>query len=286
MKLSADDLALFFRLQKSLMLYANEQLEVLPRVRTEAALERISMEDRVRLRDALYNRPELIADFVAANPSRLSAEELAIVASWKRFVSGEFYIVRFLKRYAVFLTAESPPQAYGVLGLTEEIEEVFFTLRPPIYIRTVLLPFKGRIVYDGLAQTYNVLFGSGIRGGLNEDYQAIRERGEIVESLEPDAVVPSGHAARRPRGLAKPRQPGEETLAILERMAADAERLRGADTPATQRAFALVRAAITAAQTAVATPSDADAWTRAYRRARTAVVQLHTSLSRTVWRDD
>ena len=41
MKLSAEDLALFFRLQKSLMLYANEQLDVLPRVRTEAALERI-----------------------------------------------------------------------------------------------------------------------------------------------------------------------------------------------------------------------------------------------------
>jgi hypothetical protein len=71
MKLSADDLALFFRLQKALMLYANEQLDALPRVRTEAALERISMEDRVRLRDALYDRPELIDAFVAANPARL-----------------------------------------------------------------------------------------------------------------------------------------------------------------------------------------------------------------------
>jgi hypothetical protein len=214
-------------------------------------------------------------------------DDLAVVASWKRFVRGEFYIVRFLKRYAVFLTAESPVRAYGVLGLTEEIEEVFFTLRPPIYIRTVLLPFKRRIVHDGRAHTYNVLFGSGIRGGLNEDYQAIRERGEIIESLEPaDAVALSADPARRPRGPAKSRQPVEETLAILERMAADAERLRGADTPATQRAFALVRAAITVAQTAVASPSDADAWTRAYRRARTAVVQLHTSLSRTIWRND
>jgi phosphoribosylanthranilate isomerase len=74
-------------------------------------------------------------------------------------------------------------------------------------------------------------------------------------------------------------------VAILERMAADAEHLRGADTPATQRAFALVRAAITLAQTAVVTPTDEDAWTRAYRRARTALVQLHTSLSRTIWRN-
>ena len=44
MKLSADDLALFFRLQASLMLYANQQVEVLPNVRDETALEEISMD--------------------------------------------------------------------------------------------------------------------------------------------------------------------------------------------------------------------------------------------------
>ncbi len=32
--------------------------------------------------------------------------------------------------------------------------------------RTVLLPFKGRIVYDGLLAGYNVTFGGGIRRRL------------------------------------------------------------------------------------------------------------------------
>ncbi len=287
MKLSSDDLALFFRLQASLMLYANQQLKVLPRVRDEAALEQISMEDRVRLRNALYDRSELIGQFVTANPAGLSADELAIVASWQHFVRGEFYVVRFLKRHAVFLTAESPPRAYGVVGLTQEIEEVLFAFRPPIYLATVLLPFKGRIVYDGLVETSNILFGSGIRSSLNEEYQAIRERGEIIESLEPgDVASPAGAPRQRVRRAAKARQSPDETLAILERMAADAESLRGADAPATQRAFALVRAAIQLAQTAVATPTAADEWTRSYRRARTALTQLHTSLSRTVWRGE
>ncbi len=287
MKLSADEADLFFRLQNALVLYANERLRVLPGVRDLRALQRCKLEDRLRLRDALYDHPELIDEFVAANPAGLSADELALVASWKQFVRGRFFIVRFLKRYAVFMTSEEPHRAYGVLGLTQEIEEVFYPLRPPIYTSAVLLPFKGRIIYDGLGGTYQIIFGPGVRASLKEDYQAIRERGEIIESLEPEAAGASAPRDRKAAGPAQSRAGtlSADTLALLERMAVDAERLRGADTPAAQRAFALLRAAIAMAQTAVATPTDATAWTRAYRRARTALHQLHTSLSRTGWRD-
>jgi hypothetical protein len=211
MQLSADEADLFFRLQNALVLYANERLRVLPRVRDLPALQRCKLEDRLRLRDALYDHPELIDEFVA-----------------------------------------------------------------------VLLPFKGRIIYDGLGGTYDIVFGPGVRASLNEDYQAIRERGEIIESLEPEAAGASAPRDRKAAGPARSRAGtlSEDTLALLERMAVDAERLRGADTPAAQRAFALLRAAVAMAQIAVTAPADATAWTRVYRRARTALHQLHTSLSR------
>jgi hypothetical protein len=41
---------------------------------------------------------------------------LAIVQSWKRFVAGEFYIVRFLKKGTIFVDSSDPPQAYAVLA--------------------------------------------------------------------------------------------------------------------------------------------------------------------------
>jgi hypothetical protein len=49
-----------------------------------------------------------------------------------------------LKNYAVFL-ADDPPIAYGVVALTETFEEI---IGPdlPMFVETVLLPFRGKII--------------------------------------------------------------------------------------------------------------------------------------------
>ena len=63
---------------------------------------------------------------------------------------GKFYVFRYLKKYTVFLTSGgSPNKAYGVLGLADPMEQVIGPYLPRL-ITTVLLPFKGRIIYDGL----------------------------------------------------------------------------------------------------------------------------------------
>ena len=76
------DLDLFFRLYRALQLDANERLHVLPEVRTLADFAQSKLEDQIKLRDALYDHPELIDSFVAGNRSGLTAEELTEVKSW------------------------------------------------------------------------------------------------------------------------------------------------------------------------------------------------------------
>ena len=49
-----------------------------------------------------YDKPQILERYLAANPDQLPAEELAIVAGWRQRITGEFYIVRYLKTYAVF----------------------------------------------------------------------------------------------------------------------------------------------------------------------------------------
>ena len=93
---------------------------------------------------------DLIDAFVSENPFRLSEDELEIVRSWKDLVAGEFYVYRCLKKYTVFLTTGEPVVAYGVLSLTDSFEDLIGH-RLPHLCKTVLLPFKGRIVYDGHA---------------------------------------------------------------------------------------------------------------------------------------
>ena len=119
--LPAVDAALFIRLHVALLVYANRKLGIVPGVDSEEAFRASSLEDKVKIRDALYADPQVIDSFVAENPAGLSPDELALVATWKQAVVGTFYIFRYLKRYAVFLDDKEPPHAYGVLGITEEI---------------------------------------------------------------------------------------------------------------------------------------------------------------------
>ena len=150
----------------------------------------------------------------------------------------------------------------------------------------MLLPFRGRIVYDGLARAYAISFGPGIRRSLNETYQAIRENEGVIESLEPaagdsGARAPAGRAGK----LAKRRRPADELLGVLDRMQQDAERLRGADTPLESRAFAVLRAAVLLARAVVAEPEDPAALARLVRRTGTTLTQLENTLHRARWRE-
>ena len=89
-------------------------------------------------------------------------------------MAGEFYVLRFLKKYTVFLTAKEPTVAYGVVALSEPFEEVID--QPlPFLCKTVLLPFQGRIVYDGLLSGYNLIIGSNMTEGTQRRLQRRQE---------------------------------------------------------------------------------------------------------------
>ena len=99
---------------------------------------------------------------------KLNAEELAIVASWKFAVGGSFFVFRYLKQSAVFLSDKLPPTACGVLALASPLEEVIGTYLP-VLVKGVLLPINGRIISDGLLSTFPIAFGPGIRRSLSEN---------------------------------------------------------------------------------------------------------------------
>ena len=107
----------------------------------------------------------LIEMFVDVNPFKFSGEEINIVLSWKHQVAGKFFVFRNLKKHTVFLADGGTPVAYGVVALTEPFEELIGSYLP-VYAETVLLPFKDKIVYDGLLGRYNIFFGGGIRRRL------------------------------------------------------------------------------------------------------------------------
>jgi len=200
MKLSSSECCLFYKLHAALMCYANSKQEILPdQPGDPRAFYALEAEKRVKVRDALHAQPDLIDQFVEVNPFSFKPEELEVVRSWKHAVVGSFYIFRRLKHYTVFLSSENVPKAYGVLALADPFEDLIGPCLPRL-IQTVLLPFQGKIVYDGLLSGYNLTFGGGIKRMLNDTYRQAKAGFGIITSLpfageelepreEPEAVI-------------------------------------------------------------------------------------------------
>ena len=184
LKLGQEELELFLKLHPALLFYANQQLNLVDGTPTLSGFMKLRLENKMKVRDALYDHTSLIDSFIAENPFNFSAGELEIIAGWRHLVKGTFYLLRYHKRYAVFLDDTTPPRAYGVLALTDTFEEILGSVLP-IRLEAVLLSFKGQIVYDGFLVPYSIFFGRGIREELNEEYQEAKNRFGVITSLPP-----------------------------------------------------------------------------------------------------
>ncbi|QEH32578.1 hypothetical protein OJF2_10550 [Aquisphaera giovannonii] len=228
MQLSLQELELFYRLHRSLLFFVDGRLGILdPPPEDPDAFCRRPPEERVKVRDALATHLDLIDAYLAENPEGFAAEELDVVASWKHQVAGTFFVFRYLKQYTVFLDDREPPLAYGVLSLADAFEDL---LGPdvPLLAKTVLLPFLGRIVYDGLLSGYNVTFGPGVRGRLKVAYDAAKKFPGIITTLPRGAEPPqlAGPKSSRTKSSSRPRakqdettQPGDPSIPAASRAA-------------------------------------------------------------------
>ena len=193
MLLTPAEAKLFFKLYWTLLFFVNERLQVLPnKLTSPEEIGRQHPEAVLQVRTALVKEIDLIESFVDQNPAHFSEEELGIVLSWRHLVDGTFYIVRELKKYTVFLSSEEVPIAYGVTALTQPFESLIGPYLP-VMTETMLLPFKGKIIYDGLlaGPGPTLSFGPGIRRTLKEDFQKAKDRYGIVTSLPVNELPPS-----------------------------------------------------------------------------------------------
>lgn len=275
MNLTTEETQLFYKLRFALLAYANRHLKVIPGLAMAEQIGRQPIEQTVKLRDALLAHPDLLERFVAENPERFSDQELAILASWRHHITGDFYIMRYLKAYTVFMGTEKARHLYGVLGLTDPLEAVTGGAPLPIMVRATLLPFGSRIIYDGIMAFYPIVFGGGIRTSLNHEYNRLKEREGIIEQL----VSPSGELqVRTSLDRKAPRKPAPDWRPVVDGIVAQAEKMRQTNTKLQGAAFGLLRAAANLAQ---ATLQERDAEAETVRRlhsVRTALTKLERLL--------
>jgi hypothetical protein len=98
----------------------NQRLQLVPGLLPAEAGVPWNPSEILKIRDAVWISDTLREEFIADNPARLSAADLALVESWRHRVVGQFYILRHLKQHSIFLR-EDPPKVYGVLGLVSPL---------------------------------------------------------------------------------------------------------------------------------------------------------------------
>lgn len=179
MQLPEEEVYMFYYLYHPLLTYVNKKYKITT-IESPEDVFNTPLEEIEDLKNQLYEHPELIQEFVKENPRNFSINQLKVIDEWKNFLRGEFFIIRQLKKYAVFLDVEEPAKAYGVLALLSPFEKMVGPL--PIKVEVVLLPFKGKIIHDGTFRSFPGS-SSGYRQKLEDMYQEAKFRFGIITSL-------------------------------------------------------------------------------------------------------
>ena len=182
MHLSKEDAKLYFDMTLSWQIFVNQKTLKIPDALTADDYRQLPVEEKIIIRELCYDSPDLLEEYLKVNPDNFDAEKLAIISQWKNPVRGEFYIERYLKPHAIFIAEDD--SVYAVSGLYDGFDQMIHKSHLPLLSETSLLPFKGKIVYDGLMSSYSIHFGGGTKSSLKDVYMRAKQNGNIISSFE------------------------------------------------------------------------------------------------------
>jgi len=273
MKLSQTDAKLFFDLMWALQFFVNQKHKIHKYFKTLDDYCECSNEEKFEVRTQLFKDVTIIDQFIKENPQNFSKDHLDIIASWKNFIHDDFQIERFLKNKAIFI--QNDDEVYGVLALYQSFDEMIHKSRLPMFVKTVLLPFKGKIIYDGFFQARPIYFGGGVKRRLRETYMTAKQNNRIIESLDEDTESNNEQDEIQEK-------PDIDWTIELQELADIAKKLKGsAASPAIYSpAFSLIKASIAFGQKAVSSDADLDDLEQYFKKVQRAFKKTATVLDR------
>lgn len=188
----------FLRLYNSLLVYVNNKYKIVQNLSHHKDIFDQDPEEVERLKERLYSDPGQIDSYVQENPAGFSDEELKIISSWRHFIKGRFYLIRFMKSYAVFLDESHPPRAYGVKGLAMQWDLV---TNLPRILEATLIPFKDKIIFDGAFSCYNLFFGPEMKRNILDRFRQAKAGYGIITSLPFSPEESASSDSERLRGF-------------------------------------------------------------------------------------
>ncbi|MEK7434659.1 MAG: SEC-C domain-containing protein [Cyanobacteriota bacterium] len=149
MNLDLKDAEYFTKLYSKFLIFANKRLKVIDYIEKPEDFIEIDPFKQLELRKSIYkNMHHHINSFF--DFGNLNDQEKIDVKSWKNFIHTEFIVCGHIKNHSLFIDVKNKGKIYGVLGLIDDMEIVMPSYNLPIMVEGTLLPFRDKIVYDGL----------------------------------------------------------------------------------------------------------------------------------------
>ncbi|MBI3443061.1 hypothetical protein HY008_00115 [Candidatus Woesebacteria bacterium] len=174
-QLTPDQIVLFYDLWFGLLQYTNEQHKLVAKmvgknfhqgINTEDA----GKEDAGKIAKYIWSHPEVFDEYLESG--KLDNRKVGIIRSWQHYhYQHKFYVVKYVKDGAVFLSIGKDEKPYLVKGLVSVFDEMWPKQALPQIVDTVLLPFEGAITTCGLYYGSGIYFGSNMSRDIREACQ-------------------------------------------------------------------------------------------------------------------
>jgi len=227
--LNDQEKALFFKLYFDLLYCVNLEHKVAKGVADGLHPKSINVQPAIKVRDEMFANPSWIDEYLQKYCDGYTDEERDILIGWRRhFVKESFVIMKQLSRYTVFMASgkgdgedddgDDTACLYGVVGLNHPIADIYGVDALPLMAETVILPFCGKIVYDGMVVSYRISFGAGARRSFNESYIKSKETYGIATSLPFDGTprpAPTKPRVQKPNPSKQEQDTKEQEIAEI-----------------------------------------------------------------------
>lgn len=172
---------LFFVLKNLLLNYTNKKYNINKNIKDLIDISSGTPEDLIPIRNKLWSDDYILKSYIRENPDNLLDDEIEILKEWdKKKLNKEFMLYKYEKEYALFL---SDDYIYYVKGLRDTIRNLVPENKLPQFVKTVLLPYRGHIVYDSYIESFNMVLGPGIKKNWDEKYKKMLKENKVKYTL-------------------------------------------------------------------------------------------------------
>ncbi len=172
---------MFFKLRNFLFDYTNKKYNINCELKNVDDINNSQPEEVKQIREKLWSDKKIIKEYIKENPNNISKEIIQELENWnEKKINSRFVLYKYEEKYAVLLGKEN---IYYVKGLKDTIKNMIPENKVPIFVETVLLPFKGQIIYDSYIIQYNISFGKGIKETFDKEYKELIKQKKIKYQL-------------------------------------------------------------------------------------------------------